>query len=129
MLFRSFHGRTLFTVTAGGQAKYSTGFGPNPAGITHLPYNDVAALEREFAEHGSEICAVLLEPMQGEGGMLPGTAEYLQAARTLCTAHGLARIQTSAERRRRANHSPCDCGLPGGRTVTMKIADSGQRDR
>ena len=45
----AFHGRTLFTVTAGGQAKYSRGFGPNPAGITHLPYNDVAALEREFA--------------------------------------------------------------------------------
>ena len=84
----AFHGRTLFTVTAGGQAKYSTGFGPNPAGITHLPYNDVAALEREFAEHGPETCAVLLEPMQGEGGMLPGTAEYLQAARRLCTAHG-----------------------------------------
>ncbi len=84
----AFHGRTLFTVTAGGQEKYSAGFGPNPAGITHLPYNDIAALEREFAAHGAEICAVLLEPMQGEGGMMPGTAEYLQAARRLCTAHG-----------------------------------------
>ena len=84
----AFHGRTLFTVTAGGQAKYATGFGPNPAGITHLPYNDVAALEREFAEHGPEICAVILEPMQGEGGMTPGTPEFLQAARRLCTAHG-----------------------------------------
>jgi len=84
----AFHGRTLFTVTAGGQAKYSAGFGPNPAGITHLPFNDVAALEREFAEHGADICAVLLEPMQGEGGMTPGTPEYLQAARRLCTAHG-----------------------------------------
>jgi acetylornithine/N-succinyldiaminopimelate aminotransferase len=85
--FNSFHGRTLFTVTAGGQAKYAAGFGPNPAGITHLPYNDVAALEREFAEHGDEICAVLLEPMQGEGGMTPGTPQYLQAARRLATAH------------------------------------------
>jgi acetylornithine/N-succinyldiaminopimelate aminotransferase len=75
-------------VTAGGQAKYSAGFGPNPAGITHLPFNDIAALEREFAEHGADICAVLLEPMQGEGGMTPGTPEYLQAARRLCTAHG-----------------------------------------
>jgi len=84
----AFHGRTLFTVTAGGQEKYSKGFGPNPAGITHLPYNDVAALEREFAEHGNEICAVLLEPMQGEGGMTPGRPEYLQVARRLCTAHG-----------------------------------------
>src|SRR5437899_4868882 len=47
----SFHGRTLFTVTAGGQAKYAMGFGPNPAGFTHLPYNDVAALQTEFAAH------------------------------------------------------------------------------
>jgi succinylornithine aminotransferase len=83
----SFHGRTLFTVTAGGQAKYASGFGPNPAGITHIPYNDVAALEREFADHGHEICAVILEPMQGEGGMRPGTPQFLQAARRLCTAH------------------------------------------
>jgi succinylornithine transaminase family protein len=84
----SFHGRTLFTVTAGGQAKYATGFGPNPAGITHVRYNDVAALEAEFAAHGHEICAVILEPMQGEGGMTPGTPAFLQAARRLCTAHG-----------------------------------------
>jgi acetylornithine/N-succinyldiaminopimelate aminotransferase len=83
----SFHGRTLFTVTAGGQAKYASGFGPNPAGFTHLPYNDVAALAQEFAAHGREICAVILEPMQGEGGMTPGTPEYLQAARSLCTEH------------------------------------------
>ena len=84
----AFHGRTLFTVTAGGQAKYATGFGPNPAGFTHLHYNDVAALEAEFAAHGGEICAVILEPMQGEGGMTPGTPEYLQAARRLCSVHG-----------------------------------------
>jgi acetylornithine/N-succinyldiaminopimelate aminotransferase len=84
----SFHGRTLFTVTAGGQAKYASGFGPNPAGITHIPYNDVAALEREFAEHGPQICAVILEPMQGEGGMRPGTPAFLQAARALTTEHG-----------------------------------------
>jgi acetylornithine/N-succinyldiaminopimelate aminotransferase len=84
----AFHGRTFFTVTAGGQEKYSRGFGPNPAGIDHLPYNDTGALERAFAEHGTEICAVILEPMQGEGGMTPGTPEYLQAARRLCTAHG-----------------------------------------
>ncbi|HEX7327688.1 MAG TPA: acetylornithine/succinyldiaminopimelate transaminase [Casimicrobiaceae bacterium] len=84
----AFHGRTLFTVTAGGQAKYSSGFGPPPEGITHLRYNDIEALEAEFAAHGPEICAVILEPMQGEGGMTPGTPAYLQAARRLCTAHG-----------------------------------------
>lgn len=83
----SFHGRTLFTVTAGGQAKYATGFGPNPAGFTHIDYNDVAALEGEFATNGNDICAVLLEPMQGEGGMIPGTHAFLQAARRLCTEY------------------------------------------
>ena len=83
----AFHGRTLFTVTAGGQAKYASGFGPNPAGFTHLPYNDVNALRAEFAAHGPEICAMIVEPMQGEGGMTPGTPEYLQTARALCSEH------------------------------------------
>jgi succinylornithine transaminase family protein len=82
--FNAFHGRTFLAVTAGGQAKYSSGFGPNPAGISHIPYNDVAALEAEFARYGGEICAVILEPMQGEGGMTPGTASFLQTARRLC---------------------------------------------
>ena len=83
----AFHGRTLFTVTAGGQPKYSSGFGPSPPGFTHIPYNDVAALEAEFARAGPEICAVILEPMQGEGGMTPGTPEFLQAARRLTRDH------------------------------------------
>ena len=84
----AFHGRTLFTVTAGGQAKYSSGFGPAPAGITHIPYNDVGALEAAFREEGGDdVCAVILEPMQGEGGMTPGTPAFLQAARRLCTEH------------------------------------------
>ena len=84
----AFHGRTLFTVTAGGQAKYSSGFGPSPAGITHIPYNDVGALEAAFREEGGDdVCAVILEPMQGEGGMTPGTPAFLQAARRLCTEH------------------------------------------
>jgi len=84
----AFHGRTLMTVTAGGQAKYSSGFGPNPAGFTHVPYNDVAALEAAFRdEGGDDICAVILEPMQGEGGMTPGTPAFLQAARRLCNEH------------------------------------------
>ena len=96
----AFHGRTLFTVTAGGQEKYARGFGPNPEGIVHLPYNDVPALEREFAEHGAAICAVLLEPMLGEGGMIPGTPEYLQAARRLCTAAWDERARSSRTCRR-----------------------------
>ena len=83
----AFHGRTFFAVTTGGQPKYSSGFGPNPAGVTHVPYNDVNALEAEFAQNGDAICAVILEPMQGEGGMLPGTPAFLQAARRLCDQH------------------------------------------
>jgi acetylornithine/N-succinyldiaminopimelate aminotransferase len=84
----AFHGRTLFTVTAGGQAKYASGFGPNPTGFTHIRYNDVAGLEAAFAEEGGDdVCAVILEPMQGEGGMVPGTPEFLQAARRLCDEH------------------------------------------
>jgi acetylornithine/N-succinyldiaminopimelate aminotransferase len=83
----AFHGRTLFTVTAGGQPKYAMGFGPNPEGFLHLPYNDIPALEAAFAREGDAICAVILEPMQGEGGMTPGRPEYLQAARALCTRH------------------------------------------
>jgi acetylornithine/N-succinyldiaminopimelate aminotransferase len=85
----AFHGRTLMTVTAGGQAKYSSGFGPNPVGFMHIPYNDIAALEAAFRdEGGDDICAVILEPMQGEGGMTPGTPEFLQGARRLCSEHG-----------------------------------------
>jgi acetylornithine/N-succinyldiaminopimelate aminotransferase len=84
----AFHGRTLFTVTAGGQAKYATGFGPAPTGFTNIRYNDVAGLEAAFAEEGGDdICAVILEPMQGEGGMTPGTPEFLGAARRLCDEH------------------------------------------
>jgi acetylornithine/N-succinyldiaminopimelate aminotransferase len=83
----AFHGRTFLSVTAGGQPKYSAGFGPNPAGITHIPYNDVAALEAEFASYGDTTCAMILEPMQGEGGMTPGSAEFLQTARRLCTKY------------------------------------------
>jgi len=84
----AFHGRTLFTVSAGGQAKYSTGFGPPPTGFTHIRYNDVSGLEAAFAEEGGDdVCAVILEPMQGEGGMIPGTPEFLSAARRLCDEH------------------------------------------
>ncbi len=84
----AFHGRTLFTVSAGGQAKYSSGFGPPPTGFTHIRYNDIGGLEAAFAEEGGDdVCAVILEPMQGEGGMIPGTPEFLAAARRLCDEH------------------------------------------
>ncbi|WP_024695754.1 aspartate aminotransferase family protein [Pseudomonas syringae] len=80
----SFHGRTLFTVSVGGQPKYSDGFGPKITGITHVPYNDLDALKAAISD---KTCAVVLEPIQGEGGVLPGQLEYLQGARKLCDEH------------------------------------------
>ncbi len=80
----SFHGRTLFTVSVGGQPKYSDGFGPKITGITHVPYNDLDALKAAVSD---KTCAVVLEPIQGEGGVLPAELEYLQGARKLCDEH------------------------------------------
>ncbi|MGY4490068.1 aspartate aminotransferase family protein [Pseudomonas sp. TE3610] len=80
----SFHGRTLFTVSVGGQPKYSDGFGPKITGISHVPYNDLAALKAAISD---KTCAVVLEPIQGEGGVLPADLAYLQGARELCDQH------------------------------------------
>ena len=80
----SFHGRTLFTVSVGGQPKYSDGFGPKIQGISHVPYNDLEALKAAISD---KTCAVVLEPIQGEGGVLPADLAYLQGARELCDKH------------------------------------------
>jgi acetylornithine/N-succinyldiaminopimelate aminotransferase len=77
----SFHGRTLFTVSVGGQPKYSDGFGPKITGISHVPYNDLEALKAQISD---KTCAVVIEPVQGEGGVLPADKAYLQGARELC---------------------------------------------
>lgn len=81
---QSFHGRTLFTVAVGGQPKYLDGFHPAPQGITHLPYNDLAALEATISD---KTCAVVLEPIQGEGGVKPADIAFLQGVRDLCDKH------------------------------------------
>ncbi|ASK28369.1 bifunctional succinylornithine transaminase/acetylornithine transaminase [Neisseria chenwenguii] len=81
----SFHGRTLFTVSVGGQPKYSQDYAPLPQGIRHVPFNDVEALK---AAVGGQTCAVIIEPIQGESGILPATREYLEAAREMCDRHG-----------------------------------------
>ena len=78
---QSFHGRTLFTVTVGGQPKYTEGFEPLPPGITHVPFNDLAAFAAAISER---TCAVILEPVQGEGGVTCATPEFLQGVRELC---------------------------------------------
>ncbi len=80
----SFHGRTLFTVSVGGQPKYSKGFGPLPAGIRHLPFNDLSAAR---AAMSIKTCCVIVEPIQGEGGVTAATPEFLRGLRHLCNQH------------------------------------------
>ncbi len=81
----SFHGRTLFTVSVGGQAKYTEGFEPLPQGIDHIPFNDIEAAR---AAIGDDVCAVVVEPVQGEGGVLPADPAYLKQLRALCDKTG-----------------------------------------
>ncbi|NJD85108.1 bifunctional acetylornithine/succinyldiaminopimelate transaminase [Candidatus Erwinia dacicola] len=80
----AFHGRTLFTVSVGGQPKYSDGFGPKPADIVHVPFNDLAAVKAVIDNH---TCAIVVEPIQGEGGVMPATQAFLQGLRQLCDEH------------------------------------------
>ncbi|CDY73345.1 Succinylornithine transaminase [Caballeronia glathei] len=82
---QSFHGRTFFTVSVGGQPKYAEGFGPQPQGIRHLPYND---LEKAREAIGAKTCAVIVEPIQGEGGVLPADPAFLEGLREACDQHG-----------------------------------------
>ncbi|MDW6091690.1 aspartate aminotransferase family protein [Vibrio rhizosphaerae] len=81
---QGFHGRTFFTVTVGGQSSYSDGFGPKPSDVVHLPYNDLAAFKAQISDR---TCAVMMEPLQGEGGIISPTAEFIQAVRALCDEH------------------------------------------
>ena len=85
----SFHGRTLFTVSVGGQAKYTEGFEPLPPQLDHIPYNDIDAAR---AAIGDDVCAVIVEPVQGEGGVMPGNPEYLKELRALCDKTGAVLI-------------------------------------
>ena len=77
----AFHGRSLFTVSVGGQPKYSDGFGPKPADIVHVPFNDLQAVKAVMDDH---TCAVVVEPIQGEGGVTAATPAFLQGLRELC---------------------------------------------
>lgn len=85
----SFHGRTLATVTAGGQHKYSDPFEPLPAGFVHVPYSDVDALKGATTD---KTVAVMLEPIMGEIGVIPPAPGYLRAVREWCDAHNLLLI-------------------------------------
>ncbi|PYD87045.1 bifunctional succinylornithine transaminase/acetylornithine transaminase [Pseudomonas syringae pv. pisi] len=81
----SFHGRTLFTVSVGGQPKYTEGFEPLPQDLSHIPYNDIEAARAAILD---DVAAVIVEPIQGEGGVIPGNPDYLKALREFCNKTG-----------------------------------------
>jgi len=78
---QGFHGRTFFTVTVGGQPAYSDGFGPKPADIYHAEYNNLESVKALISD---KTCAVVMEPLQGEGGIIEPTKEFVQGVRKLC---------------------------------------------
>ena len=82
----SFHGRTLAAVTATGTARYSDPFGPLPPGFIHVPYDDIEALQQATTP---QTCAVLIEPIQGEGGVNVPNSSYLPALRAWCDAQNI----------------------------------------
>lgn len=81
----SFHGRTLAAVTATAQPKYQAGYEPLPGGFRYVDFNDLDQLEATMA--GGDVCAVLIEPVQGEGGVMPARDGYLAGVRELCDRH------------------------------------------
>ncbi|MDB9315694.1 aspartate aminotransferase family protein [Spirulina sp. CS-785/01] len=91
----SFHGRTLATITATGQEKYQKGFEPLVDGFSYVPYNDIEALENAIAdidEGNRRVGAVILEPLQGEGGVRPGDLDYFLRARKICDDNNILLI-------------------------------------
>jgi len=85
----SFHGRTLATVTATGQENLQVGFSPLPTGFNYVPYNDLPALEAAITDR---TCGVLVEPIQGEGGVIIPDPGYLQGIRRICDEHGILMV-------------------------------------
>jgi acetylornithine/N-succinyldiaminopimelate aminotransferase len=100
----SFHGRTLAAVTATAQPKYQEGYEPLPGGFRYVPFNDPAALEEAMA-HG-DVAAVMLEPVQGEGGVMPAEPGFLKKVRELCDTHAALMVLDEIQ-----------CGM--GRTGTL----------
>lgn len=84
-LENSFHGRTLATLTLTGQTKYQEGYDPLPVGFSYAAINDIEDLRSKVNQNTA---AVFIEPIQGEGGVIPASTEFLQAARALCDQHG-----------------------------------------
>jgi acetylornithine aminotransferase len=96
----SFHGRTLATITATGQPKYQKNFNPLVPGFYYVPYNDVRALEEAIAQLDSrerQVAAIMLEALQGEGGVRPGDLVYFQRVRQLCDEKGILLIMDEVQ--------------------------------
>ncbi len=87
--WQSFHGRTLAAITATGQPKYQKDFEPLPAGFKYVPFNDLDALKKAVGPH---TCAVMLEPIQGEGGVHPASSDYLLGVKQICQENKLLLI-------------------------------------
>ncbi|MBN9052364.1 MAG: aspartate aminotransferase family protein [Rhizobiales bacterium] len=85
----AFHGRTIATIAAGGQEKYIEGFGPKAPGFLKLPFGDITAVRDAITE---ETAAILIEPVQGEGGLRPVPKDFMQELRRLCDEYGLLLI-------------------------------------
>lgn len=96
---QGFHGRTFFTVTVGGQAAYSDGFGPKPGDIVHAEYNNLDSVKALISD---KTCAIMIEPLQGEGGIVSPTDEFIKGVRELCNQHNALlifdEVQTGAGR-------------------------------
>ena len=86
---RSFHGKTMGALSATGREIYQTPFGAPIPGFCHIPYNDIKALEKLLEENQNEIAAFIVEPVQGEGGIIPAQSGYLKAAQALCNRYGV----------------------------------------
>ncbi len=111
----SFHGRTLATVTATAQPKYQEGYEPLPGGFRYLDFNDATALEAAFA--AGDIAAVMLEPVQGEGGVLPAAPGFIARARALCDAHDALLVLDEIQ-----------CGMGRTGTLFAHVQDQVQPD-
>jgi len=111
----SFHGRTLAAVTATAQPKYQEGYEPLPGGFRYLDFNDVAQLEEAFA-HG-DVAAVMLEPVQGEGGVLPAAPGFLKRVRELCDQHDALLVLDEIQ-----------CGMGRTGTLFAHVQDEVQPD-
>ena len=90
----SFHGRTMATITATGQEKFQFGFTPLLAGFSYVPFNDLTALEKAIT---AKTCGIMLEPIQGEGGVIIPDAQYLAGVRDICDRHGILLIMDEVQ--------------------------------